>query len=252
MFFIISKIFGYFISPIIWISILVGIALFAKKTRLRRKSLTAAFIILIVFSNSFLITKIVGLWIVNPVKISNNYDVGIVLGGRTVTYDQEYNRLSYHGTIDRLLQAVDLYEKGKIKKILITGGSASLIYKKFKEANLMDSLLRIIKIPDSVVLIDTLAQNTHQNAVYSKKILEKYPHLTKYLLITSSMHMRRAIRCYEKVGLHVTPYPANLINPHRRLNIDYLFIPHAANFLIWDGTLHEILGYLVYKIMGFV
>lgn len=252
MFFVISKILGYCVRPIIWIVILLAIALFNKKMRVRRKSLVAAFVILIVFSNSFLVTKITGIWAINPVKIDSCYDVGIVLGGRTVTFDKKYNRRNYHENIDRLLQAVNLYEKGKIKKILITGGSGNLIYTEIKEANLMDSLLRNIKIPASDILIDTLAENTHQNAVYSKRILDKYPQYKKFLLITSSVQMRRAMGCFEKEGIQVTPYPTNLLNSDSHWNFEYLFIPNASNLLTWDGTIHEMIGYVVYKIMGYV
>lgn len=252
MFFIVSKILGYSIRPLVWIVILMAIALFHNNKRTKKRSLVASFVILIVFSNSFFVTKITGIWAVNPQKIDNCYDVGIVLGGGTITFDKKYDRRTYKVTIDRLLQAVDLYEEGKIKKILITGGAANLVYKKIKEANLMDAFLKNIKIPASDILIDTLAENTHQNAVYSKRILEKHPDLTKYLLITSSVHMRRALGCFEKEGIRVTPYPTNLLNSDSPWNFEYLFMPNASNFLTWDGTLHEMVGYLVYRIMGYI
>ena len=175
-----------------------------------------------------------------------------MLGGGTVTFDKKYHRNTYRENVDRLLQAVDLYEEGKIKKILITGGSGNLIYKDVKEADLMDSFLRKIKIPSSDILIDTLAENTHQNAVYSKIILAGYPNLSKFLLITSSVHMRRAMGCFEKEGIKVTPYPTNLVNSDGPWNFEYLFIPQASNFLIWNGTIHEMVGFMVYKIMGYI
>lgn len=252
MFFIVSKILNYSLQPIVWIVVLLAIALLNKHKRTRKRSLTAAFLILVIFSNSFLVTKITSAWSVSPQKIDNCYDVGIVLGGGTVTFDKKYQRNIYQENVDRLLQAVDLYEKGKIKKILITGGSGNLIYKDVKEADLMDSFLRNIKIPSSDILLDTLAENTHQNAVYSKKILDKYPDLKKFLLITSSVHMRRAEGCFEKEDIKVTPYPTNLINSDNPWNLEYLFIPQASNFLIWNGTIHEIVGFMVYKIMGYI
>ncbi len=252
MFFIVSKILSHCFQPVVWIVVLLALALFKKNKRTRKRSLTAAFLILVIFSNSLIVTKITGIWSVSPQKIDSCYDVGIVLGGRTITFDKKYQRNTYRGNVDRLLQAVDLYEKGKIKKILITGGSANLIYKNVKEADLMNSFLRNIKIPSSDILIDTLAENTHQNAVYSKKILDKYPNLKKILLITSSVHMRRAMGCFEKEGIRVTPYPTNLVNSDSPWNLEYLFIPQASNFLIWDGTIHEMVGFMVYKIMGYI
>ncbi len=168
MFFVLSKILGYGVRPLVWVIVLLAIALFHKNSRTRKRSLVASFVILVVFSNSFLVTKITGLWAVNPQPIDSCYDVGIVLGGRTATLDAKYHRRTYHENVDRLLQAVELYEKGRIKKILITGGAANLIYRQVKEANLMDAFLKNIKIPASDILIDTLAENTHHNAENSK------------------------------------------------------------------------------------
>ena len=54
-------------------------------------------------------------------------------------------------------------------KILVTGAASNLLYRGHKEGNMMAWFLRSIGIPDSVVIVDTLAENTHQNAVYSQR-----------------------------------------------------------------------------------
>ena len=250
MFFILSKLLGYLFHPIFWIIIALLAALIKRKWR--KKSLILAFILAIFFSNSFFVTKIVSTWAITPRALKEHFDVGIVLGGSTVTYNKKYNRVVYRGEIDRLLQAVLLYKKGDIKKILITGGSANIIYKSVKEAHLLNNLLINLGIPHNDIFIDTLAQNTYQNAYYSKQILKKYPQFNKLLLITSELHMRRALGCFKREGLKVTPYPTNLINSNNPLNFEYLFIPNASNFLIWDGFTHEVIGYLTYKIVGYI
>ena len=252
MFFIASKILGYLLLPVIWLVILLAIALFYKNKKTQRGALIAALALVLVFSNSFIVGKISSVWDTKPTVVNHPYDVGIVLGGSTITFDKKYQREIFHDNIDRLLQAVELYQKGYIKKILITGGAANLIYKDVKEAKLMDAFLRSINIPARDILIDTLAQNTHQNAVYSKEILEHYPQYKKLLLFTSSMHMRRASACFRKVGLKVSPYPTNIIGDEGKSNIEYLFVPDISNFLTWNAMIHEMMGYMAYKIMGYV
>ncbi|MBN2614947.1 MAG: YdcF family protein [Bacteroidales bacterium] len=252
MFFIFSKILGFFLFPVVWLILLLALAIFLKNKTKRKRALVVAFLLILVLTNSYLVNKIVSVWDVTPTTVDTCYDVGIVLGGSTITYDARYNRDTFHENGDRLIQAVELYKKGIIKKILITGGSANLIYTKIKEANLMDSFLHTIDIPSSDILVDTMAQNTHQNAVYSKKILEQHPEYHTYLLITSSMHMRRARACFQKVGLKVTPYPTNLLGDNGKTNLEYLFMPDISNLLIWNSMIHEMVGYLVYKIKGYV
>jgi len=252
MFFIVSKILSYFFRPTVWVIILLFLALFHKNSRIKKRSLIGGLMILVLFSNTFLVTKVAGLWTIAPKEITETYDVGIVLGGSTITYDKKYNRKIFKGNIDRLLQAVELYERGKIKRILITGGSGNLIYRKTKEAKLMQSFLLSIHIPPQDILMDTLAKNTHENAVYSAQILMQHPELKKVLLFTSSLHMRRALACFRHEGIEATPYPTNLINSSIHWNIEYLVIPSIANFLIWNGMLHEMIGYPTYKFMGYI
>ncbi|VAW28633.1 hypothetical protein MNBD_BACTEROID07-1165 [hydrothermal vent metagenome] len=252
MFFVISKIVTYLFRPAIWLVILLALALFHKNPRKRRRSLWLGFMILLLFSNTFIVTKVTGLWAVEPKPVTQVFDVGVVLGGSTVTYEKKFNRTTFKGNIDRLLQAVELYNKGEIKKILITGASGNLIYPGLKEAKMLRSFLLNIGIPKRNILMDTLAENTHENAVYTKKILQQHPHIHSVLLFTSSMHMRRAMACFIHEGIKVQPYPTNLINSQTHWNIEYLLIPSISNFLIWDGMIHEIAGYGVYKIMGYI
>ncbi len=252
MFFVLSKILTYLFHPVVWLVILLTMALFHHNPLFREKSLRAAFLIAILFSNSLLVNKLASLWVIAPVPVSRPYDVGVVLGGSTATYDGKYHRVTYKGNIDRLLQAVTLYHQGKIKKILVTGASGNLIYPHLKEAKLMRSFLLEIGIPKRNILMDTLAENTHQNAVYTKLILQQHPRIRSVLLFTSALHMRRAMACFRHEGITAQPYVTNLLNTQTRWNVEYLLIPNAANFLVWNGMVHEMTGYLIYKMMGYI
>ncbi len=252
MFFIVSKILTYFLRPAIWLLILFILALANRKNKKQRIYLWIAFLTFILFSNSFFITKTTDLWAVSPKALDQTYDVGVVLGGSTITYEKKYDRKIFKGNIDRLLQAVELYQNGKIKRILITGASGNLIYRDLKEARLLRSFLISINFPPDHILMDTLAENTHENALYTKKILYHHPELKKVLLITSSLHMRRAMACFRHEGIRVTPYPTNLINSDIHWNLEYLLVPNISNFMIWNGMIHEIMGYEVYKLAGYI
>jgi len=255
MFFIISKILSYFLSPLLWIIILLFWALLAKNRKKRERALLASLVTILLFTNSFVVFWPVKIWAVKPVfdkDLKEGYDVGIVLGGSTITFDNDFNRQIYTGNIDRLLQAVSLYKKGKIKKILVTGASGDLIYRNHKEGKMMYDFLRKIGIPGGDILVDTLAENTHQNAVYVKKMLGDGGEHLKLLLITSSLHMRRARACFEHENLKADLYATNPVSTSVRWNFEFLFVPDASNLLIWNGIVHEIFGYAVYKIYGYI
>ena len=108
------------------------------------------------------------------------------------------------------------------------------------EASLLRNYLLKIRVPDSAIIIDSTSKYTFENAVNSVKILkEKYPD-GKFLLITSSAHIRRAQACFKKQGLKFDIYPTNkIVSDVRRWDLSYLFVPNIECFSYWEiGRAH--------------
>ena len=257
MFFLISKIFAFLLNPIIWVFILIILSLFyfRRNANRSRKLIIASLIVFYFFSNSFIVGEFMNLWekgITTDKYLTKPYDVGIVLGGGMITIDTDSNRTSFRHNTDRILQAVKLYKTGKIKKMLISSGSGSLVYRDMLESSLLKNYLVTIGIPDSVILIDSISDNTFQNAVYSAKILKNETKNSKYLLITSAIHMKRAKACFEKQGIKVDIYSTNKEAGKRKWSFDQLFLPSLNAFEQWDKLLHEIFGYFTYWIAGYL
>lgn len=254
MFFIISKLLFFLVTPLFWI---IGILIFALLSKNPKRKIRAIWIatgLLIFFTNSFILNEILRLWEVKQVQFQEvkNHDVGIVLGGMTF-YSEEYHRIRFLQGTDRLLQAVDLYKKGKIKKILITGGSGSLVHLE-KEAIYLKPFLRSLNIPEEDILTETESKNTHENAVYTAAVLNTlYPQKKPSLLvITSAFHMKRSIGCFEKAGLTVTPYSTDQYSGKRSFYPDHLLIPDTHVLEGWNVFLHELIGYATYKMLGYL
>jgi uncharacterized SAM-binding protein YcdF (DUF218 family) len=229
---------------------------FAKNPKRKKRFLLSAIIMFLFFTNSVIVDEAIRFWEMPMKKNSElqKYDVGIVLGGGMVNIDRMYdNRLIFQSSTDRILQALDLYETGTIDKILISSGSGSIVFKDMLEASLLRNYLLKIKVPDSAIIIDSTSKNTFENAVNSVKILkEKYPN-GKFLLITSSTHIRRAQACFKKQGLKFDIYPTNkIVSDVRRWDLSYLFVPNIECFSYWEKLIHELIGYFSYKIMGYV
>ncbi len=184
--------------------------------------------------------------------LERTYELGVVLGGNMVTYDAVNDRRTYRNNIDRLLQSIELYKQGVIKRILVSGGAGNLVYPDMLESVFIRDFLLQIGIDSSHVLIDSLSDNTRQNAAYSAEILKEQFPGEKHLLITSAIHMKRAAACFEKAGLEVDHYCTNKYAGPRRYNFEFLFIPDPINFVLWDLLIHEVVGYLVYAIMGYL
>lgn len=255
MFFTISKILSFLTSPITWVAALLFISFFIKKRRKSRRVLLLSIVVFMFFSNSFIAHEFMRKWEVKAVsdtELRTNYDVGIVLGGGMITVDNKTDKLTFRNSVDRILQAVDLYKSKKIKKILISGGPGILLYKDMKESILLKKYLLKIGLPEKDIFIDSLSINTKENAKYSAAILREFFPGGKYLLITSGYHMKRSKACFEKEGVVTTCYSTDIQSGKRRYQVDHLLLPDLQSFAIWNRLIHEYVGYVIYKIMGYV
>jgi uncharacterized SAM-binding protein YcdF (DUF218 family) len=174
------------------------------------------------------------------------------LGGGMITIDTDSNRATFRNNTDRILQTVRLYKTGKIKKMLISSGSGSLEYRNMLESSLLKKYLITIGIPDSVIMIDSISDNTYQNAVCCAKILKSEPKNNRYLLITSATHMRRAKACFNKQGINVDIYATNKLAGKIKWSFEFLLLPDIEALDDWQNLLHELFGYFTYWIAGYL
>ena len=254
MFFYLSKLLGFLISPLVWVIILL-IYSFKTKVESRSKKLRIFCIILLyICSNSFIVDECFRQY--EPVtpdydNIAGSFDGAIILGG-IGTVDQRLQKLSFGWGADRLLQVLPLYYKGKVKKIIFTGGSGSIEFPENKEGIYVKKYLKSIAIPDSALIIESESKNTYENAVFTKKIMDSLNLKGKFLLVTSAYHMPRSLAVFKKAGYtNITPYITNKVSGLRRFSLDHLFIPNVDALFSLQLLIHEWLGYCVYKIRGY-
>lgn len=186
------------------------------------------------------------LWEVQTKKYDQleSYDAAIVLGS-FLTYDKEFDRIQFRYSADRLFQAIELYKMGKVKKIVYTGGSGSLLHQDEQEGPYVKRYLMTLGIPETDILIESTSNNTHENALNTKKIIDENIPDGKFLLVTSGFHMRRAEACFKKEGMNITSYSVDRICGPRKYEFDHLFLPSPEVMSVWKVWNHEVVGYLI-------
>lgn len=253
MFFVISKILSFLITPTVWIGVLLLAALLVKRQPLKKRLFIWACVAFYFFSNDFIVNEFMRPWEIPAIQdsaIKGKYDVGIVLGGM-IEYDPSYKRPQFeHGT-DRLLQALRLYKEGKIRYLVIDGGIGSLT-EQYDEAPILRKYLLQVGIPDTSIVIEPRSRNTHENAVFVKPLLDSVAPHGRYILFTSGYHMRRALGCFRKAGIKVLPYSTDRFAGPLKFQLDYMLVPDAHAFDVWDAMLHEWMGCIVYKASGYM
>ena len=101
------------------------------------------------------------------------------------------------------------------------------------------------------IIVENQSKNTHENAKYTELICKKLEiDKSSFLLITSDYHMRRSLSCFKKTTLNITPFVKETDKFH--FDLEYLIIPQSRILFKWKVLLHEIVGYFMYRLMGYV
>ena len=255
MFFTLSKIASYFLSPLFWIFSLTITAFLFRKHKAGKWILLGTLILFYLFSNRFLLDKALRSWeypLEGLTAMDSTYDAAIVLGGGVVNFDKPTGRFIFLVNADKILQVTDLYVHGRVRHIMLSGGPGDLFIRDRYEASTMKKYLVSIGIPDSVILVDSVSDNTRENALNSAAILTNTIPGGNCLLITTALHMPRAEGCFRKAGVDVTPYVTNKLAGQRRTDFDHLFIPQTESFVLWKNLIHEVVGYRVYRMKKYL
>ncbi len=246
----------YFTHPYTWILTFLFIALFTKKAKLKRISIIISIVLAFLFSETIIFNAFMDWWEPDAKPISEldkKYDFAVVLGG-IASYDSKAGKIIPRYAADRLIQAVKLYKKKIVKKILISGGAASLFIDVKPEADFLKKYLIDIGIPEKDIIIENKSKNTYENAVFTYQIFKKNNWLNKkFLLITSAFHMRRAEACFKKAGFrNFDTFPVDQYGG--KLNVDYhlLLLPKAEVLAYWNILTKEWVGMIMYKIAGYI
>jgi hypothetical protein len=99
------------------------------------------------------------------------------------------------------------------------------------------------KIEENSLVLSTIKSPIESQA-------PKYPD-SKFLLITSAFHQRRALGCFRKQGLNCDAFSADLKTNTKTLIINFI-APDSENIALWQMTIKEIVGYWVYKMKGYL
>lgn len=252
---VLSKIIYFFISPFAWLLIAIFLWAFLKNKKWKRIARIATFVIALFFSNSVILNECYRAWEVHSVSKEQlgHFDVGIVLGGMFQN-DHDVNRLSVRRGADRIWQALDLYYAKKIDKIALIGKNGEVLVDWMDEATLLKEKLVEFGVPAEDIIVENESMNTFQNAMFTTELFKKdYPEYHNFLLITSAFHIKRAKACFDKQGLETTVYPVGQLSSLKRNYKWHQFIiPSGDAFWGWFDLMKEVVGYISYKVLGYL
>src|SRR5690606_5782568 len=148
----------------------------------------------------------------------------------------------------RIIETAELYFacKQPVRKCDIINSGGNPQTHRTSEAQVYKDALIKMNVPKPAVIIEPNSNNTRENAKFDAKIYQKQtPDLA--ILVTSGMHMKRALLYFKHWGITPIPAPSDFLSPAKTL------LPNGYNLAMTDYAAHEYVGYMqyyVYNLLG--
>ncbi|GAC1374273.1 MAG: hypothetical protein NVSMB30_17060 [Hymenobacter sp.] len=255
VFFLLSKVLDLVLLPTVWLVALLLAALLTRHPRRRRRSLVAALALTVLGTNSALVNEGLLAWELPPVPLAAlpaHSDAAVLLTGISDVNKSPHDRVYLGLGADRLTNALWLYRAGRVRCIIVSGGSGALLSKAHTEAADLATLLRLAGVPAAAILLEDRSRNTRENALFTQRLLAARPDIRSLVLVTSAFHQRRALGCFRRVGLRPVPFPAGFRSTDRRASPDYWLVPSSVALESASLLVHEVAGWLTYKALGYL
>ncbi len=263
MFVILSKFLPLFLYPLGLACLLLVLALLLTRRPAWQRLFTGVALFALLAGSSRWVSN--GLarsleWRYLPPAEMPEADVIVVLGGSTLAAQYPRPIVEVNGAGDRVIYAAWLYKQGKAPHLLLSGGVIDWLSSGPSPAENMADLLGKMGVPQQAIWLESTSQNTYENAVNSRQILQAKG-IRRIILVTSAMHMPRAVGLFEKQGLQVIPAPTDFTATQAQAQpggVDYLLnqafnlLPSAEDLALTSRVLKEYLGLFVYRLRGWL
>ncbi|MBG0795401.1 YdcF family protein [Methylocystis sp. H62] len=254
MFFLPSKIIGFFLAPFHFfmiVAVIGAMLLFTRwKTWGRALSTVSAFALLLMAFGPLggLLASPLEARFPPPPHDMPAPDGIIVLGG---AIDERLSASRDRPTVvdaaERLIAPISLKRKYPSARLVFTGGSAALQASPYSEADAVQRFWRDLGLDQGDVLYERRSRNTYENAIFTRDLLLPKPG-ERWLLVTSAIHMPRAIGAFRQAGFDVIAYPVD----YRTSGDSRLEFPRFATKALGlvEFAAHEWAGLVAQRLFG--
>ncbi|MGA8169633.1 MAG: YdcF family protein [Methylocystis sp.] len=255
MFFILSKIFEFVGSPshVALMILALGAALaYTRHVNVGRRltTLGAALLLLMAFGplGHMLAVPLETRFPAQPDEIDPPDGIVVLGGSVDEGLSAERGRATFNQAAERVIAPIELLRRYPKARLVFTGGSGSLTASPSSEANEVRRFWRAVGLDRGDVVYEDRSRNTFENAVFTRD-LAKPRAGERWLLITSAMHMPRAVGVFRKAGFPVIAYPVDY-----RTNAGFWSagVPGDTGSAIGmiETAEHEWLGLVAYRLTG--
>ncbi|HVC20557.1 MAG TPA: YdcF family protein [Vicinamibacterales bacterium] len=174
----------------------------------------------------------------------------VILGGGNdlITGRRAAVDLLSPSSVDRVLEGARIYALLDHPWVMASGGVTDHIPGAESEAASMRTLLMTLGVPADRILLDPRSLTTRQQAERIPPRLRAHG-ISRFVLVTSPIHMRRALGAFRAVGWHPVPaISAGLFTGWRGSWV----LPTRSGLRLSQEAIHEYGGWLYYWLRGWL
>ena len=109
---------------------------------------------------------------------------------------------------DRFVEAAILARRYPGVRIVVTGGTGTLLLDGEGDGDTAPRLLTALGVAPERLVLESRSRNTHENALLTRELVRPQPGET-WLLVTSAFHMPRSVGLFRNAGFEVVPWPVD-------------------------------------------
>lgn len=240
-------------TPLIGFLLLMGLIFLWKRKNIAKLFLLTSISIFLLFSTDplaeYLLNNFENAYpALKPEEISrektSQIKYVVVLAGGYFPYEKHplTTELGAY-TLTRLVEGVRLAKKLPLTKLVVTGKG----WAKSSEASAMKHLALDLGIEESRIIIEEESMNTFAHTIYLNEIIQDSP----FILVTSALHMPRAMGIFKKAGYSPLPAPTGhyLQSEYSPFSLVEPF-PKGNNLTAMDDLFLEYYGIIWAKLRG--
>lgn len=156
------------------------------------------------------------------------------------------------GSAERLTAFRALARRYPSARLIFTGGSGRVFAQDMTEDAPSRAFLSTLGLAPDRVVWEGRSRNTRENALYSHALALPQDDQV-WVLITSALHMPRAVGVFRRTGWAVTPYPVDYrtVGPERSMAPPAaLRFDLAGGLSLTDAAAREWTGLVAYRLLG--
>ncbi len=166
----------------------------------------------------------------------------VVLGGAISPPSGQSIEINLQAAADRVWYASRLFHAGKVPLLVLSGGG-DLTHDNYSEAHAMALFLLDLGVPSESMLQEESSRNSRENAGFSAEMLRARG-INHILLVTSALHMPRALTLFTDQGLVVEPVPTDFQGRLSQQGV-LAWLPDAGALETSGRAMKEVVGKFV-------